>query len=597
MKIVAVDTETDSINPYEAKLKVISWKDYKEEKGHAVRFPTGNATILDILLDRSILKIFHNQKYDRRVLHNAGVRLRGRTACTMVMSQMLIRSKKHGLKFLTKTLLREDYEEQDRLKKWMKKHKKTMPEAIVQAPDGLIAHYAIKDAVSTMNLFLFLSILMKRYEMWPLFWKEMSLTNSCIIPMESRGMQLDVKECEAQRQECQAKAALALKGMRALVRNQDFNPRSTRQLGLYIFPDWDIKEHVKEHARIERETGRALQFSPIIKETPTGLASTDEYCLRRSKTRLADMVIEYRKAAIADKKYLGGFLNKRDSNDIIHTTFNQNGAITGRFSSDSPNLQNIPKGGSSLLACVRRCLRARPGYVLVFLDYDQIEIKLAAHFSEQPYMLEILNRGGDLHEYTAKRYYGVDKSDSEYDKFRNAAKTQNYAMLYGCGARRLQEVFLQRVGLNLDYQTCRDYVSQYWITNDRIAALKDKLQEEIYDTGGIRNPFGRFMSIHIYDDYKAVNWLIQSTAGDVIKEKMPICKKILKGTDSHMILQVHDELGYEMRREDLPLVSQLKQAMEELTRFRVPLTCSASYGLNWKDKKDIPNKRLQRIGR
>jgi DNA polymerase I-like protein with 3'-5' exonuclease and polymerase domains len=168
-------------------------------------------------------------------------------------------------------------------------------------------------------------------------------------------------------------------------------------------------------------------------------------------------------------------------------------------------------------------------------------------------------------------------------------------MLYGCGARKLQEVFLSKVGLSVDFQTCKEYVSRYWITNDRITMLKESLQDEIYTHGGIRNPYGRFINIHVYDDYKAVNYLIQSTAGDVIKDKMPGCRQILKGTDSHLILQVHDELGFEMRREDLHLVPKLKKAMEELTKFKVPLTCSVSYGLNWKDKKELSVHTLQRI--
>jgi DNA polymerase-1 len=242
---------------------------------------------------------------------------------------------------------------------------------------------------------------------------------------------------------------------------------------------------------------------------------------------------------------------------------------------------------------IRKIFRARPDHVLLFLDYDQIEIKLAAHFSGQEYMLDAIRDGKDLHGLSAEKYYGTTPKDATFKLMRSVAKRQNYAMLYGCQAYRLHVTLIEEAGIRIPIPICEQYVNAYWDANDKILDLKEKLEKEVERTQGVRNPYGRYVTIPVGFEYIVINALIQSTAGDIIKAKMLDCQDILDGSNSHMILMVHDELIFEIHREDLHLITPLKRAMEELDKFSIPITCSMKWGKNWLDKRAVKLKEAQ----
>jgi DNA polymerase-1 len=582
---VAIDTETDSVNAFEAKVTHAS---FCLDDGKAIAFEWSNKKwrrrLISLMEDRNWTKVFHNAKYDLRVLGNAGILPAGRYYDTMIMSQLCIDSRKHGLKELTLLLLKESYTELGDLKKWMRKNKGKLHEA----PPELVLPYAKKDARCTMGLFHFLWQILEQRRMLPMLYREMALMRSCIIPMETRGVHIDKPELIKMGKFAKKRAHSLTKSMREMVADSELNPNSFQQMGRYVFAE------PKEVERIQKATGNKFKKANPSKETPTGFPSTDNYSLRRADTPLSKMLLEYRMYRDAYTKYLKGMLDCADENDVIHATFNQMGARTGRFSCSNPNLQNIPKHpeGKKFMHSIRKIFRARPGYTLLFSDYDQIEIKLAAHFSFQDYMLEAIEKGQDLHELSAKKYFGVSKKDREFKMMRTVAKTMNYAMLYGAGGYRLHRQLIEDAGINLPIPICHDYIQTYWETNHMIAQLKVALEKEIERTQGVRNTYGRYTGIPHGFEYTGINTLIQSTAADIIKDKMPICQDILRDSKSHLLIQVHDELIFEIHRDDLKLVPLLIEAMEERLRFSIPITCSASIGKNWLEKRAIPDRIL-----
>lgn len=593
MKAVAIDTEASSIDPYSAKLTHISW--CTEKGAYAVRVTPRRIEKLKrrFFERRDYIKVFHNAKYDLRVLRNAGIRVCGPVADTLVMSQLLMQRKAHGLKALTRDILRERYDEQDEIKKYLKKNKLSFGELMENGPDELILPYARKDAASTLKLWFFFSTLMTKRFMWPVFRREMKLMESTVMRMEQRGMLLDFEECDRLQTEAKRRAAIMLRGMRRMLANPDFKPASPVQVARYVFPSTD--EDFEERQRVEQETGTLLPVRKPYKMSPGGKPCCDEFSLKRANTPLSRAIIKYKKFNAVDRKYIHGFLAKA-KDGVVHTSFNQNGARTGRFSADSPNLLNLPRSaGDSLLSKVRGVFKARDGFVFLFLDYDQIELKLAAHFSGQQYMIDTILAGGDLHDETAKLFFHVKPSDPHFKRMRSIAKTMNFAMLYGCGPRKLSEILLTNAGVRISTAQCREHIDRYWEVNDRVGDLRRKLSDEIFETGGIRNPFGRFIPAYPDEDYKGCNLLIQSTAADILKSKMPLCSEILRGTKSYLILQVYDEMGFELHKTERHLIPLLRDTMEERLRFSVPITCSASWGYNWYAKKGISNKRLKEL--
>lgn len=584
MKIIAVDTETNSLNAFVAKITHASWC-YKDGNAKAINWNNRpqRKILIAMLEDPEWVKIFHNGKYDRRVLHNAGINIRGKSYDTMIMSQMTIDTYRHGLKQLTNLLLKENYNEQVELKRWCRQNKKKMWEA----PDEIILPYALKDARCTMGLFIFLWGLIVKRKMRHILEREVELTTKCVIRMESRGIKLDRAHCTKLAKEALKHRDNRSEAMKRMVADPELNPNSFRQMGDYIFC-----KDIEERRRIYEETGNRLKVAKSKRQTPTGYPTTDNFALRQANTPLARLLIDYRLYKDAFKKYLYGMLKLADSNDIIHADFSQNGARTGRFSCSDPNLTNIPKDSRTFMGKIRKIFIARPGYILLFQDFDQIEIKLAAHFSKQGYMLEAIRDNKDLHGIAATKYFGVKPRDDDFKLMRSVAKTQNYAMLYGAQAYRLHRTLMEEAGIHVSVTVCEGYIDAYWKTNYMIGRLRNNLQDEVSDTGGIRNPYGRFIIIPIGFEYIAINALIQSTAADIIKCKMLECQEILKDSRSYLVLMVHDELIFEIHRSDVHLIPLLKSAMEESSKFSIPITCSTKWGKNWLEKRKVPEKIL-----
>jgi DNA polymerase-1 len=332
---------------------------------------------------------------------------------------------------------------------------------------------------------------------------------------------------------------------------------------------------------------------PVQKRTKTG-ASTDVEVLEQLAAmghEVPRLLIEYRELTKLQSTYvdaLPGYI--REETGRVHTSFNQTGAATGRLSSSDPNLQNIPvrtpRGGE-----IRRAFVAPPGHLLLIADYSQVELRLLAHLSGDPAFVAAFQRGGDIHRQTAAAIFGVPEANVT-GEMRGRAKTINFATIYGQGAMALS----RQLGITLE--EAKTFIKQYFERFAGVRAWLDKTVEEARQRGFVETLFGRRryipelrdrnFSIRAFGERTATNSPLQGSAADLIKIAMIRIHAALKQANlgAKMLLQVHDELVFEIPEEERTVAAALvKREMEGVARLRVPLVVSIGTGKNWIDAK------------
>jgi DNA polymerase-1 len=332
---------------------------------------------------------------------------------------------------------------------------------------------------------------------------------------------------------------------------------------------------------------------PVQKRTKTG-ASTDVEVLEQLAQmghEVPRLMIEYRELSKLKSTYvdaLPGYV--RADTGRVHTSFNQTGAATGRLSSSDPNLQNIPvrtkRGGE-----IRRAFVAPPGRLLLAADYSQVELRLLAHLSEDPAFLGAFQRGGDIHRQTAAVIFGVAEPNVT-SEMRARAKTINFATIYGQGALALS----RQLGITLE--EAKAFIKHYFERFAGVRAWLDRTVEEARQRGFVETLFGRRryipelrernFNIRAFGERTATNSPLQGSAADLIKIAMVRIHAALKtaNLDAKMLLQVHDELVFEVTERDRPDAGALvKREMEGVADLRVPLVVSVGAGKNWIDAK------------
>jgi DNA polymerase-1 len=305
---------------------------------------------------------------------------------------------------------------------------------------------------------------------------------------------------------------------------------------------------------------------------------------------IAALVIEHRQLQKLKGTYLDALPVLADSRGRIHTTFNQVGTATGRLSSINPNLQNIPIR-TSIGREIRAAFIAAPGNVLMSADYSQIELRLMAHFSQDSLLLDAYRTGKDIHTLTASEVFEVDPETMDKET-RNRAKAVNFGIVYGISP------FGLAAQLGIDQKTAREYIERYF---ERYKGVK-RFIEETLDTvrreQAVRTYFGRVRPIpdiqsrnpnmRGFAERTAVNTPLQGTAADLIKIAMlRIDAEIAqRNLQSRMTLQVHDELLFDVAPgESDELQHIVKQQMEHVAEFSVPIVAEVGVGKNWRDIK------------
>jgi DNA polymerase I len=335
------------------------------------------------------------------------------------------------------------------------------------------------------------------------------------------------------------------------------------------------------------------QQLPVLKKTKTG-PSTDADVLEQLAAmghELPRLILEYRELQKLKNTYvdtLPAVVDPRTRR--IHTTFNQAGAATGRLSSSDPNLQNIPvrslRGEE-----IRTGFVPREGWVFLVADYSQIELRLMAHLSEDPAFIEAFLQGGDIHRQTAALIFNV-APESVTPEMRARAKTINFATIYGQGPFALSRQ------LNISMEDARAFIARYFERFAGVRAFLDRQIKLAREQGYVETIFkrrryipeirDRNFNMRAYGERNAQNSPLQGSAADLIKVAMTRIHHAIRdaGLRSRMVLQVHDELVFEVPPEELePMMDLVRSRMENVVELRVPLVVDLGVGPNWLEAK------------
>jgi DNA polymerase-1 len=302
------------------------------------------------------------------------------------------------------------------------------------------------------------------------------------------------------------------------------------------------------------------------------------------------LVLEYRQLAKLKSTYLDSLPQLTDGQGRVHTTFNQVGTATGRLSSTNPNLQNIPVR-TALGREIRAAFIPAPGNVLMSADYSQIELRLMAHFSQDPLLLDAYRTGKDIHTLTASEVFGVDAATMDKET-RARAKAVNFGIVYGISP------FGLAAQLNIDQKTAKQYIETYFDRYKGVQRFIEETLETVRRDQSVKTHFGRIRPIpdiqsrnpnmRGFAERTAINTPLQGTAADLIKLAMLKIDQLIRDRNlkSKMTLQVHDELLFDVVPDEAEELQELvKHEMEHVAEFSIPIVADVGIGQNWRDIK------------
>lgn len=577
---VSIDTETDSPSPTRARLVGLS---FSVKAGEAFYLPLGHdypgapAQILvdkalplvaEVLADERIKKIGQNIKYDYIILHRAGVPLRGLDKDTMVLSYLLEPNwGKHNLDKLALTYLQTKTIPYEAVT-GKGKNQMTMNAVAVEK----VVPYACQDADLALRLSTFL---------WPrvvakgldTLYREIELPLiEVLADMEMAGVKVDEAALHALSRELETQLGELERKIFELS-GEEFNLNSSQQLAHVLF--------------------HKLQLTPSRRTKITKKYSTSLDILKDLAPLhpLAQYALEYRQLAKLKSTYADALpLLINPATGRIHTSYNQTVAATGRLSSSEPNLQNIPLRGE-LGQRFRRAFIPEPGHFFLAADYSQIELRVLAHLSEDPALIETFVADRDIHEETARQVFGPVLPHLR-EELRRRAKVINFSIIYGTSAFSLAKE------LATSSREAQRFIDRYFEQHPRVQAFLEAAVQEAQEKGYTQTLFGRIRQVpELKQKDKAIqqagrrialNAPIQGSAADLMKKAMiDIAREFRsQGLRARMILQVHDELVFEVPAEEKARVESIvRQKMEHVFPLKVPLRVHLGWGQNWAEAK------------
>lgn len=570
-KSFAFDTETEGLDPLTAGLVGMSFAIRKQEAWY-VPVPANREEATDIVLRLApalqhpeIEKVGQNIKFDILALRKYGVRVKGPLFDTMLAHYLLNPELRHGMDYLAETYLKyKTVPIEDLIGPKGKKQSSMRTVPIEQ-----IKEYAAEDADVTLRLKHYFAPLLKQEGLESLFFEmEMPLIY-VLAEMEATGVKLDTNALK-QSSEVLSQQLSALEESIYDLAGQSFNINSTKQVGEILFDKLKLDEKAKK--------------------TKTGGYSTSEEVLEkiRGKHPIVDKLLEYR----GIKKLLSTYIDAlpaliHPETGKIHTSFNQAVTATGRLSSTNPNLQNIPVR-DELGREIRKAFIADDDDCIFFsADYSQIELRLMAHLSNDPHMVEAFCSGADIHAATAAKIYGIPVEEVTSD-MRRKAKTANFGIIYGISVFGLAE------RLSIPRAESKELIDGYFQTYPRIKEYMEESIRVAKEKGYVETLFKRkrFLPdinshnaiVRGYAERNAINAPIQGSAADIIKLAMIRIHQRFEAEHlkSRMILQVHDELNFNVRKEEFDRVKEIVlDCMEHVLQLRVPLIADCGEGKNW----------------
>ena len=493
-----------------------------------------------LLEDASIPKFVHDWKQTLHVLDELGIALRGNVDDTMLLSYAL--NPTHATQSLADVAAR---------------HGQGLPATLTAAAAAIQALFpALRDEV-------------ERSDVADVYNKIDLPLAPVLYRMEQAGVRIDIKALDGLSKRFGSEMERVSERIFELA-GQRFNINSPKQLGEVLFT------HMGLPAPVVRGKGKAISTAQDVMEQ---LAETHE---------VPRLVLEFRHLAKLKSNYIDALPLLADSVSRVHTTFQAAATSTGRLSSVNPNLQNIPVK-TELGREIRAAFVAAPGTELLSADYSQIELRLLAHFSGDPLLVRAYENNDDIHTLTASEVFGVpaDKMDKET---RNRAKAVNFGIVYGISA------FGLAAQLGIPQAEARAYIERYFARYQGVKQFIDKTLAETRAKGSVRTMFGRMRPIpdiesrnpnqRGFAERTAVNTPLQGTAADLIKLAMISLDRKLRERKlkSRMVLQVHDELLFEVPADEKAEVEKLvRTEMEGVVKLNVPLVADLSFGPNWRE--------------
>src|SRR2546423_789804 len=574
----ALDTETTSDDPWHADLVGIS---ISMAAGEAYYIPVGHihtienqppgtqlakAYILEKirqeLEDPSVQKYMHNAKYDMLILTRNGITLRGLAFDTM-LGAYLTDPGRRGLGLKDQVFQRLGIV-MTPIAQLIGTGSKMI--SMAQVPVRLAAEYAGADADMTLRLVNPIREERRRHSLLDLFYNiEMPLL-PVLMQMEIHGVALDADFLRDLNERLSEQIGALEKEIYDSVGHR-FNINSTKQLGDILFGELKL---------------------PAGKKNKTGYSvSADVIESLRGRHPMVDHLLEYRQLTKLKSTYVDGLLALMDPvTGRVHTTFSQTTASSGRLSSSNPNLQNIPIR-TEVGRQIRHAFIADPSYVLLTADYSQFELRILAHITHEPRLIEAFSKGEDIHTITAATLFNIPESQVTKDQ-RRLAKTVVYAVLYGQSPFGLAQI------TGMTNSEASDFIKRYHETFPNIKNYVDSTLNQARKQGYVNTLFGRkrfFPDMHSLPfverqalEREAINMPIQGANADLIKIAMIRIQHALeeKRWKTRMILQVHDELVFEIPVEELERARKLiKTMMEGVAKLDVPIQVEMKVGKNW----------------
>jgi DNA polymerase-1 len=565
------DTETTGLDPFLAELVGISFS-FKDHEAYYVPVPPEQdeakrlaQEFKSIFEDKDTLKIGQNLKYDINVLSNYGIDVKGGYFDTMVAHYLIQPELRHNLDYLSEQYLGYEKVHTEELIGKKGKNQRSMR----QVPVKQVKEYAGEDADITWQL---KGILLKELEkegVHKLFSDiEMPLLK-VLADMERAGVKIDTDALNKSAEVLRKQIIKLEEGIIAQA-GEEFNVASPKQLGVILF--------------------EKMKLDPKAKMTKTKQYSTSEEVLERLKQKhpIIEDVLEYRglrKLLSTYVEALPKLINPKTGR--IHTSYNQTRVATGRLSSTNPNLQNIPIKNEKGREIRKAFIPMDQEHLFFSADYSQIELRIMASFSGDKGMIDAFMKGEDIHAATASKIFGVEASEVT-SEMRRKAKTANFGIIYGISAFGLSQ------RLNIPRSEAKELIDGYFHNFGRVKEYMDEQLEKGREKGYVETIMGRKRYIKDINsgnsivrkeaERNAINAPIQGSSADIIKLAMVNISREMekRGLQSKMIMQVHDELNFDVYKPELQELKQIIMfEMQNAVKMSVPLTVESKSAMNW----------------
>jgi DNA polymerase-1 len=571
-----LDTETDSLNFMEARLVGISLA-YQAGKACYIPLQHQDMSISQLSLNQvlnkiksiteneNITKVGQNIKYDMHVLKNYDVTFKGPIEDTMIMSYVIDSTESHGMDKLAKKYLDHDCISFESI---VGKGVKQLTFDQVSITDAY--RYASEDADVTLQLYEHLNKKITAEPKLNYIYKEIEIPSLLtLFYIERNGVLISEKILNDQSQDLGLKI-LNLENEAYQIAEQPFNLSSPKQLREILFDKMKI---------IPR------------KKTPTGTPSTSEDVLEELSHdhALPQVILEHRSLSKLKNTYTDKLPQMVNLNTKrIHTSYNQAVAITGRLASSEPNLQNIPiktKEGRK----VREAFIANSDSQIVSCDYSQIELRIMAHLSKDPRLLDAFNQNEDIHKSTASAIFNTNDASVSSEQ-RRFAKVINFGLIYGMSAFGLSQT------LNIDRNSAKNFIDQYFEKYPGVKNYMDQGKLIAKEQGYVETVFGRRLWVPLINssngiqraaaERAAINAPMQGTAADLIKMAMNNVQQWIVDNKlaTLIVMQVHDELVLEVPNAELDMIkTEIPKIMSNVAKLDVPLIADLGSGMNWEE--------------